>query len=70
VMASAQRTIYALASFYQDIDVDLEVLGLGLKQKDIYLLPNEDALRFGIHVLDAKTNELIRFETYRRFVKP
>jgi len=70
VMASAQSTIYALASFYQEIDVDLELLGLGLKQKDIYLLPNEDALRFGIHVLDARTNELIRFETYRRFVRP
>jgi hypothetical protein len=70
VMARAQSTIYTLAEFYQDIDADLELLGLGLKQKDIYLLPNEDALRYGIHVLDSKTNELVRSETYTRFVKP
>jgi len=70
VMARAQNTIYSLANFYQEIDADLELLGLGLKQKDIYLLPNQDALRYGIHVLDAKTNELIRSETYTRFVKP
>ena len=70
VIARAQDTIYALANFYQEIDADLELLGLGLKQKDIYLLPNQDALRYGIHVLDAATNELIRSETYTRFVRP
>jgi hypothetical protein len=70
VMARAQNTIYALATFYQEIDADLELLGLGLKQKELYLLPNEDALRAGIHVLDAKTNELIRSESYTRFVRP
>jgi hypothetical protein len=70
VMARAQSTIYTLASFYQEIDADLELLGLGLKQNDMYLLPNQEALRHGIHVLDAKTNELIRSETYRRFVNP
>ena len=70
VMARAQRTIYELASFYQEVDADLELLGLGLKQKDMYFLPNQEALRHGIHVLDAKTNELIRSETYRRFVNP
>ena len=69
-MARAQSTIYTLASFYQEVDADLELLGLGLKQKDMYLLPNQDALRYGIHVLDAKTNELIRSETYTRFVRP
>jgi hypothetical protein len=70
VMARAQNTIYSLADFYQDIDADLELLGLGLKQKDIFLLPNPEALRYGIHVLDSKTNELVRSETYTRFVKP
>jgi hypothetical protein len=70
VMASAQRTIYALANFYQEVDADLELLGLGLKQKDMYFLPNQEALRHGIHVLDARTNELIRSETYTRFVRP
>jgi hypothetical protein len=70
IMARAQRTIYSLADFYQDVDADLELLGLGLKQKDIFLLPNSDALRYGIHVLDSKTNELVRSETYTRFVKP
>jgi hypothetical protein len=70
VMARAQNTIYSLANFYQEIDADLELLGLGLKQKDIYRLQNQDALRYGIHVLDSKTNELIRSETYTRFVKP
>ena len=70
VMARAQSTIYTLAGFYQEVDADLELLGLGLKQKDMYLLPNQEALRHGIHVLDAKTNELIRSETYTRFVRP
>jgi len=70
VMARAQNTIYVLANFYQDIDADLELLGLGLKQKNIFRLPNEDALRYGIHVLDSKTNEIIRSEMYTRFVKP
>jgi hypothetical protein len=70
VMASAQNTIYTLATFYQEVDADLELLGLGLKQKNIYQLQNQEALRHGIHVLDAKTNELIRSETYRRFVNP
>jgi hypothetical protein len=70
VMARAQKTIYELASFYQEIDADLELLGLGLKQKDLYLLPNQDALRYGIHVLDARNNELIRSDTYTRFVRP
>jgi hypothetical protein len=70
VMARAQSTIYALAGFYQEIDADLELLGFGLKQKDMYLLPNQEALRHGIHVLDVKTNELIRSETYTRFVRP
>jgi hypothetical protein len=69
-MARAQNTIYSLADFYQDIDADLELLGLGLKQKDIFQLPNPEALRYGIHVLDSKTNELVRSETYTRFVKP
>lgn len=70
VIARAQNTIYTLANFYEDIDADLELLGLGLKQKDVYLLPNQDALRYGIHVLDSKTNELIQSETYTRFLKP
>jgi hypothetical protein len=70
VMARAQNTIYEIATFFQEIDADLELLGLGLKQKEIYFLKNEDALRYGIHVLDAKTNELVRYETYRRYMKP
>lgn len=69
VMASAQSTVYTLAVFYQEVEADLELLGLGLKQKDMYYLPNQDALRLGIHVLDAKTNELIRSESYTRFVR-
>jgi hypothetical protein len=70
VMARAQNTIYELATFFQDVDADLELLGLGLKQKDIYILQNDDALRHGIHILDAKTNELIRYESYLRYIKP
>jgi hypothetical protein len=70
VITSAQSTIYLLATFYQEIGADLELLGLGLKQKDMYLLPNQEALRHGIHVLDAKTKELIRSESYTRFVRP
>jgi len=69
IMARAQATIYSLATFYQEIDADLELLGLGLKQKDMYHIPNELALRHGIHVLDSKSNELIRSETYTRFVR-
>jgi len=69
VMARAQNTIYEIAAYFQEIDADLELLGLGLKQKDIYYLKNEDALRYGIHVLDAKTNELVRYETYRKYIK-
>jgi hypothetical protein len=69
IMARAQNTVYTLAVFLQEVDADLELLGLGLKQKDLYFLPNQDALRYGIHVLDAKNNELIRSETYTRFVR-
>jgi hypothetical protein len=69
IMARAQTTVYTLAVFLEEIDADLELLGLGLKQKELYHLPNQDALRYGIHVLDAKTNELIRSETYTRFVR-
>jgi hypothetical protein len=70
VIARAQNTIYELANYFQEIDADLELLGLGLKQKDVYSLRNEDALRFGIHVLDSKTKELVRYESYQRFIKP
>lgn len=70
VMARAQKTIYEIANYYQEIDADLELLGLGLKQKELYQLPNQDALRYGIHVLDTKTNDLVRYETYLRYVKP
>ncbi len=70
VVARAQKTIYEIANYFQEIDADLELLGLGLKQKDVYNLQNEDALRFGIHVLDAKSNELVRYESYQRFIKP
>lgn len=54
----------------QTISRKSTLLGLGLKQKDVYFLQNEDALRFGIHVLDAKTNELVRYESYQRYIKP
>ena len=70
VMSNAQNTIFELANYYQEIDANLELLGFGLKQKDIYFLPNEDALRYGIHVLDTNTNELVRYETFIRFLKP
>jgi hypothetical protein len=69
-MARAQSVVYSLATFYQEIEADLELLGLGLKQKDLYYIPNQDALRLGIHILDSKTNELVRSETYTRFVRP
>jgi hypothetical protein len=69
-MASAQRIIYELATYFQEIDADLELLGLGLKQKDVYYVKNDEALRYGIHVLDSKTNELVRHESYRRYIKP
>jgi len=60
-IARAQNTVFALANYYKEIDANIELLGLGLKQKDMYFLPNEDALRYGIHVLDTKTNELVRY---------
>lgn len=69
VIARAQNTIYELANYFQEIGADLELLGLGLKQKDVHYLRNEDALRFGIHVLDSKTNELVLYENYQRFIK-
>jgi hypothetical protein len=69
-MAQAQRFIYELATYFQEIDADLDLLGLGLKQKDLYYLKNDEALRYGIHVLDSKTNELVRHESYRRYIKP
>jgi hypothetical protein len=69
-MANAQRIIYELATYFQEIDADLELLGLGLKQKDLYYLKNDEALRYGIHVVDSKTNELVRHESYRRYIKP
>jgi hypothetical protein len=70
VMSRAQSTIYEIANYYQEIDANLELLGLGLKQKDIYFLPNQDALRYGIHVLDANSKELIRYETFIRYLNP
>ncbi|HMK80895.1 MAG TPA: hypothetical protein VK438_14670 [Xanthobacteraceae bacterium] len=70
VMSRAQSTIYEIANYYQEIDANLELLGLGLKQKDVYYLPNQDALRYGIHVLDASSNELIRYETFIRYLNP
>jgi hypothetical protein len=70
VMSRAQNTIYDIANYYQEIDANLALLGLGLKQKDIYNLPNQDALSYGIHVLDASTNELIRYETFTRYLNP
>ena len=70
ILARAQTTIYDIANYFQEIDADLELLGLGLKQKDIYYLQNQDALRYRIHVLDAQTQELVRYESYMRFVKP
>ena len=68
-MARAQNTIYTLANYFQEIGADLELLGLGLKQKDLYLLRNEDALRLGIHILDSKNNEFVRYENYQRHIK-
>jgi hypothetical protein len=70
VMSRAQNTIYVLANYYQEVDASLELLGLGLKQKDIYSLPNQDALRYGIHVLDMNTKELIRSENFTRYLNP
>jgi len=70
VMSRAQNTIYELASYFQEIDASLELLGLGLKQKDVYYLPNQDALRYGIHVLDADSKELIRSESFTRYLNP
>jgi hypothetical protein len=70
VMSRAQNTIYEIANYHQEIDANLELLGLGLRQKDIYFLPNQDALRYGIHVLDASTKELIRYETFVRHLNP
>jgi hypothetical protein len=70
VMSRAQSTIYDIATYYQEIDANLELLGLGLKQKDVYYLPNQDALRYGIHVLDANSKELIRSETFTRYLNP
>jgi hypothetical protein len=69
IMARAQNTIYTLATYFQEIGADLELLGLGLKQKDLYLLRNEDALRLGIHVLDSQNNEFVRYEQYQRHIK-
>jgi len=70
VMARAQHTIYELATYFQEVDADLELLGFGLKQKEVYYLKNDEALRYGIHVLDAKTNELVRYESLRKYIKP
>jgi hypothetical protein len=68
-IARAQNTVFVLASYYREIDASIELLGLGLKHKDMYLLPNELALRHGIHVLDTNTNELIRHETFARLIR-
>jgi len=70
IMSRAQNTIYELATYFQEIDASLELLGLGLKQKDVYYLPNQDALRYGIHVLDADSKELIRSENFTRYLSP
>jgi hypothetical protein len=70
VINRAQNTIYEIANYYQEIDADLELLGLGLKQKGVYFLENQDALRYGIHVLDTNTKELIRYETFTRYLNP
>ena len=51
-------------------DYKVNASGLGLKQKDIYFLPNQDALRYGIHVLDADSKELIRSESFTRYLNP
>jgi hypothetical protein len=70
VISRAQNTIYEIANYYQEIDADLELLGLTLKQTDIYFLSNQDALRYGIHVLDTSTKELIRHESFTRYLNP
>lgn len=70
VMSRAQNTIYELATYFQEVDASLELLGLGLKQKDVYFLPNQDALRYGIHVLDTDSKELIRSESFTRYLNP
>jgi hypothetical protein len=69
VIARAQKTIYDMALYFEEIDADLELLGFGLKQKEVYNLPNEDALRHGVHVLDVKSNELVSSELYLKHIR-
>ena len=69
VIARAQNTIYDIATYFQEIEANLELLGLGLKQKDIYNIENQNALKYGIHVLDASTNELVLSDAYTRYIQ-
>ena len=66
IQANAQKTSYDLALYFDEIDADLEVLGYGLKQKDIYYIKNEEALPLGIHILDIGSNELVLSDAFRR----
>jgi hypothetical protein len=67
--ASAQRTIMRLATYLLEVDADLEIIGLSLRQAEILNISNQEALRFGIHILEAKTNELVRYEPYLQRVQ-
>ena len=66
IQANAQKTSFDLALYFDEIDADLEVLGFGMKQKDIYYIKNEEALPLGIHILDTSTNELVLSDAFRR----
>jgi hypothetical protein len=64
-IAGAQRTILNIATYFEEISADLDLLGLSLKQSQIYNISNTEALKYGIHVLDEKTNELVRSDAAR-----
>jgi hypothetical protein len=64
-VANAQRTILDMATYLEEIGSDLDVLGLKLKQAQMYNISNTEALKYGIHVLDEKTGELTRADAVR-----
>ena len=63
---NAQKMVFDLTVYFDEIAADFDVLWYSLRQKEPYVLRNEEALGLGIHVRDAQTKELVSADDYRR----
>jgi hypothetical protein len=56
-----RRTAFAIIEYLTDIDEDMSFLHLMLKAPtaNVNLLSNEEAVTYGIHVMDQKSDQVI-----------